>query len=307
MDIWTIEDLAAINGPLAITGTFNLKRDLDFLDDGSYANPANKATYTTGAGWTPIGTAGVGWFAGTFNGNNHTIRNLRCGAVTNATGINSAGLFGIIDSCTIRDLILINPRVNENATNNPAQAGALIAGIDPEGTVLIERCGTIGGIVRADDHNGGLIGRCHEYASSNVTIRDCFAQTTVSECGTFMDGYGHGGLIGTMDVIQAGGNGIVQRCYSTGQVIAGPNSKGGLIGFDSTGYSISGCYWDTQTSGMSNSVGLGRTTAQMKTLATFSGWTMEHLQSRRNRTWGIQQGRSYPLLRGQRVKIGTAF
>jgi hypothetical protein len=66
----TIEDLAAI--PRWAVSTFHLVRDLDFNDDGSYADPAaNKPTYTTGTGWTPLRE-----FYGVLDGQGHTISNL---------------------------------------------------------------------------------------------------------------------------------------------------------------------------------------------------------------------------------------
>lgn len=66
--------------------------------------------------------------------------------------------------------------------------------------------------------------------------------------------------------------------YSTGSItmVSGsfPSNVGGLSGGQYT--SITGSYWDTQTSGRATSLGgagvVGKTTAEMKTQSTYSGW-----------------------------------
>ncbi|MBC6414072.1 MAG: cadherin-like beta sandwich domain-containing protein, partial [Chromatiales bacterium] len=58
---------------------YELVRDLDFNDDDSYRDaPANRSSWTTGAGWRYIGseTDGRTIFSGILEGNGHTIANL---------------------------------------------------------------------------------------------------------------------------------------------------------------------------------------------------------------------------------------
>ena len=69
----SIEELNAVRNGLS--GDYELARSLDFNSDGSYDNPANKSTYTTGSGWLSIGNITTP-FTGSFNGNGHTISNL---------------------------------------------------------------------------------------------------------------------------------------------------------------------------------------------------------------------------------------
>lgn len=62
------------------------------------------------------------------------------------------------------------------------------------------------------------------------------------------------------------------------------NYKGLIFG------SVESSYWDTETSGQSESYGgEGKITAQMKQRATFDGWNF-------NNIWGIEGGISYPYL-----------
>lgn len=314
-EIWSIEDLDNIRNSLSgarIVGDFVLMRDLDFNDDGSYDNPANKSSFTTGDGWVPLGQTGNPWFGANIDGNGHVIKNLMVRSGT--TGISNAGLIGVADDCTITDLGLINPQINANATNNVIQCGALIAGLDAEGTVNISRCFVEGGTVGGDDYVGGLIGIIHEYTTQAVLIQDCYSTAQVLEKGSNQDGFGLGSLIGTMNSVSSPGNLTVNRCYGAGLVDPGAVGVGafqfgGLVGWDSTVAGVvTNSYYDTNVTTMTTSGGgTSKTTAQMKDIATFSNWTIEHLQSRRNRTWGIQQGRSYPMLTAQRSKIGTAF
>lgn len=70
---------------------------------------------------------------------------------------------------------------------------------------------------------------------------------------------------------------------------------GGLAGSNSG--TISNSYWDTTTSGQATSAdGTGLTTAEMKQLATFSGWSIASTGGS-SATWRIYEGYTYPLLR----------
>ena len=92
---------------------YELQRDLDFNDDGSYCDVANRAAWTVGdfsndsdLGWPPIPE-----FGGIFNGNGYAISNLQI----NRAGDEHIGLFGVIsDNGVIYDLGLLNLRVEGN-------------------------------------------------------------------------------------------------------------------------------------------------------------------------------------------------
>jgi hypothetical protein len=72
-----------------------------------------------------------------------------------------------------------------------------------------------------------------------------------------------GGLVGENSY------GTVRDSYSTGSV-TGNHTVGGLVGVNWG--TVSNSFWDTQTSGQATSDGgTGKTTAEMKSMATFSG------------------------------------
>ncbi len=116
------------------------------------------------------------------------------------------------------------------------------------------------GTVSGRDYVGGLYGR------NSGTVEDCYSEVAVTASAD--DKY-RGGLGGFNH------QGIKRRNYSTGAVLpTGGSNGGGLVGGTDTGgdYEDTANFWDTQTSGWETSVmGIGKTTAQMKTLLTFLG------------------------------------
>jgi hypothetical protein len=85
--------------------------------------------------------------------------------------------------------------------------------------------------------------------------------------------------------------GTLTACYATGSV-SGVDQVGGLVGENPYG-SVVSSFWDTQTSGQTTSAGgTGKTTAEMKTLSTFTsaGWDFVEI-------WGIEENQTYPFLR----------
>lgn len=187
--------------------------------------------------------------------------------------------------------------------------------------------GYIGGLV--GNNNKGSIDK--SYSNSNVTgnnnvggltgwnnyyITDCYSAgrvTGVTDVGGLVGlnySYGHiircysrGGVTGSDNDIGGlvGDNkGTITSSYSTG-VVNGSGYVGGLVGRNI--YDITSCFWDTQSSGMTDGVGdaepdpvgvMGRDTIQMQTITTFTdaGWNF-------NSVWDGCDGLSYPRLQWQ--------
>jgi hypothetical protein len=159
--------------------------------------------------------------------------------------------------------------------------GTRIGGLCGLNAGSIDRCCAIGP-VWGYEHTGGLCGL------NEGSIRQSFASGDVEGvlgagglCGNnrgdyIEDCYATGSVRGR--VIGAGGlcggnYGTILTCYSTGSVEQG-EASGGLCGWNYSGVII-GCLWDTETSGWNTSYGgTGKTTAEMKTLSTFTdaGW-----------------------------------
>jgi hypothetical protein len=100
-----------------------------------------------------------------------------------------------------------------------------------------------------------------------------------------------GGLVGYNNNY----NHSITNCYSNGCVIVlnSPQNVGGLIGYTLGGDIVSGSFWDTLTYGHTTSAGgEGKTTAEMKTLSTFTsvGWDFAQ-------TWDIAENQTYPFFR----------
>ncbi len=141
--------------------------------------------------------------------------------------------------------------------------------------------------------------------STNGTVTHCYSTGTVS------GGHQVGGLVGMNfgDVTacystgavngftQVGGlvgdntsGGHVTHCYSTGAVTGGM-LVGGLVGV--VWGSVTGSFWDIQTSGqVTSDGGTGKTTVEMQTAKTFveAGWDFVNV-------WGIVENQTYPYLR----------
>jgi hypothetical protein len=120
----------------------------------------------------------------------------------------------------------------------------------------------VGGLVGRNTVGGGFL-NIPPYFDTKVT--DSYATGAVRGDG------GIGGLIGSNE-------GTLLRCYSTGTVTT--NTKGSLGGLVATDrgvaeWDVQGCFWDTTTSGVSESDGgIGMTTDQMQDIGTYltAGW-----------------------------------
>jgi hypothetical protein len=106
-------------------------------------------------------------------------------------------------------------------------------------------------------------------------------------------GTGPGGLVGQ-------NNGTISNSYSTGSV-TGSNYTGGLVAYNEG--TVSNTFWDTETSGQATSAGgTGMTTAEMKSIGTFSsaGWNIVAVDNAGTRniayTWNIVNEQTYPFL-----------
>jgi hypothetical protein len=155
---------------------------------------------------------------------------------------------------------------------------------------VINSCST--GNVAGISWTGGLVGRNDAFEDGEGTVSNSYSTGSVT-------GNSHaGGLIG------GSAHGTVSNCYSTGSV-SSDESVGGLMAF-SYEDAVSNSFWDTQTSGKAGSDGgTGKTTSQMKALATFSGagWNIIEVGGSGARNpayiWNIVDGETYPFLSWQ--------
>ncbi|MCK4920647.1 MAG: IPT/TIG domain-containing protein, partial [Bacteroidales bacterium] len=247
----------------------------------------NVSPFNLGEGWNPIGDLDNP-FTGNFNGQNYYISNLFIN-----TSENFAGLFGMVDGATISVVNLVDVNISGSW-----YAGAL-AGFTKNNSEItkcissgmVSGVNGIGGLI--GESNTGLIGE--SYSSVNVSGELPVGGLAGYQNGTIQDSYAKGTVDGDEGVAGLVGHngGTIVRCYSTAAVTASTVLVGGLAWANTTS-SVTSSYWDTETSGQSNSSGgTGLTTALMKKQAMYigAGWDI-------GTTWGYNasQNGGYPFL-----------
>jgi hypothetical protein len=283
-------------------------------------NDVNLADYNG----TQFNIIGIVWdpFTGVFDGNGHTISNF----TYTSTGTDYIGIFAAVEApnSVIKNLRLINPNIDAGTGR---YVGSLVGGF-ADGTIL--KCGVQGGSISGHRMVGGLVGyngRDNLFGFLCARTLNSYATATVSgdyEVGGLV-GHNGGSLGGAFNLSV----GIISNCYTTGDVLAigEPNGNiGGLVGFNNDLGSISNCYsagmvvggsagglvgvnlgigtvtacfWDVESSGVWDGVGIGsssgitgKTTAEMKKENTFTdaGWDFVEI-------WDIGEAQTYPFLR----------
>ena len=233
----------------------------------------------TGYSWVPIGNyiliTGVG-FKGTFNGNNHTIRGLY------VTGNNYVGLFGYVDSATIKNLrieesyivgdfyvggfvgaaynSLIQNCINSASVTSRegfSSVGGIAGGVGGN-TAKIDHCVNYGSI-SGEEKAGGIVGYVNT-EKGHISIVDCVNYGLVNGTG---DKFHTGGIVGYQD------RGKILNCANFGSV-TGVAAVGGVIGENySKNAAVENCYNIGTVKGTGNYVGavVGRNTDDDGTIA----------------------------------------
>ncbi|GAJ03771.1 unnamed protein product, partial [marine sediment metagenome] len=142
----------------------------------------------------------------------------------------------------------------------------------PDPTFPINQLG-IGGFIGIG--NRGIISKC--YATGEVSAPDSFRVggfVGSAAGGSIHDCYARGAVTGDDQVGGFIGRkrwATITNVYSTG-LVTGNTNVGGLVGETIYGV-VNTSFWDTETSEQATSDGgTGKTTAEMKTASTFTGW-----------------------------------
>jgi hypothetical protein len=306
-----------------LRGSYVLMNDLDSTTAG-YEELAGR-TANEGKGWQPIGSTDVNnAFAGILDGQGHEIHDL----FIDRPDESDVALFGAVESAAVvENVCLVNGSVtgyeaagsvagyNRGTVRYSSASGNVTGGLGVGGLVGING-GTVsssyaGGIVTGRDGVGGLVGSnegtvSSSYSTGTVNGSDIVGSLIGLNDGTASNSYARGTVNGSDFVGGLAGRneGTVSRCYSTGGVI-GHEYVGGLVGQNLYGV-VSNSFWDTQTSGQSNSDGgTGKTTVELKATATFSGvgWQIIAVISSATRNgdyvWNIVDDETYPFLSWQ--------
>ena len=251
------EETAAAPEKFVITSVGDLQAFADAVNKGDYDGKTDAVVTLdadldlAGIAWIPMGDTSHD-FAGTFDGQGHTISNLTIGTADAPITGELAGLFGVVEG-TVKNLFLDEVSVNANV-------GYYVGGLVAYAVGPIENCH----ITKLDmdavaSGVGGLIG----YATSGNSIYGC---SVSGEIAVKSGCQGVGGFIGSMgknaQITYSGatvsvtapkerstnaggfigrGNGeraaraIVKNCYSKGAVTGGAYAggfTGSMVGMD---------------------------------------------------------------------------
>ncbi len=201
--------------------------------------------------WTPVGNASEKKFAGTFDGQNHTISGLKI------TGGSYVGLFGYLGAATVQNVALVGANVR-----GVKRVGALVGQI--AGNATIKNCSldATSSVAGSDSNTGGLIGEasgsivvtlenltnnapvtntesgtsraagilCQATSGASVTLKNCVNKGTITTNG----GYA-GGIVSAK---QGGASLVFDGCSNTGTLANGTKGTGALLAWSCNGSSV---------------------------------------------------------------------
>ena len=241
--------------PYLIQSADDLKRFAEKINAGqTYAGEYFKMTDDIDLGadteWTPIGVG----FAGTLNGDNHTVSN-----VTITSTERKIGFFVELNAGTVKNL-----KLSVRITSTADTVGGLVSLVS--GTVTIENC-EVTGSVSASHIVGGIVGYVN---ATQVTIKNCVNRANVTATVASGSNSFVGGVIGASadnkkvvidgaknyGAITANGHfiggvaGLLRACtgaeiknaYNFGNITAGQTSEwvGGVVGCNRV--AMTNCY-----------------------------------------------------------------
>jgi hypothetical protein len=247
-----------------------------------------------GCEWSPIGSS-VKKFKGSYDGNFKTISNLYFNNSTSS----DVGLFGVttnntLSTETIKNLGLINVDIKA-ARQTGSFVGQVAGNTDYKYLFATGTLEATGGPF-TKDYFGGLIGE----GGTAANISDSYSRVNI--LGAIDSSAGLAGRLKT-----------ATKSYSTGSVPIADYNSGLASSLNRlTTSNTTGSVWDITTSGQtketydSGSTANGKTTAQMKTLSTFTGlsWAITDGWAEFNTStniWGICSAVNdgYPFLQWQ--------
>ncbi len=273
---------------------YELSFDLNFdTNDNGHADDGD-VYWNGGAGWSPIDG-----YSGVLDGNGRAIENL----YVNRTERGRSGLFShLTNGAVVRNLGLVNVEITSNG-----DAGAF-AGLTTRAAIYNSYATGLVMIHSNNDSVGGFVGEASGHPYGLDSIRDSYSVVNVTAVG---EGNRAGGLVGSMHVNQSSYTQIVNS-YAAGMVRSKDiNQTGGLVGKTGTPQSsITGSYWDTETTGWHTSAndgdgkaddGVGKTSAELESPTSATG-----IYADWSTAWDFGTASEYPALKYDTNGDGTA-
>jgi len=193
-----------------------------------------------------------------------------------SSGTNAGGLIGDIQTFSGDNVEVVKSYADVKVTGL-GRIGGFIGEITASGdaVVTVNTCYALGDVNAQDLYAGGFVGL------SIGTISNSYARGDVTSTSSRV-----GGFVGQ-------NNGSITSCFSTGKV-AGSNTIGGFSGRNLESVTTDN-YWDTTTSGISESSGgTGLTTVQLQgvtsNVSIYATWSAD--------AWDFGTATQYPALKG---------
>jgi hypothetical protein len=274
---------------------------------GSLDAAGYSATISSAVAYGDVtGSSQVGGLIGELRlgiGSSARISDVEAHGAVSATGSSDrfGGLIGSVGKFQDSQGVISGSTASGNVVSGGGRGGGLVGEISgPGGSFQIESSSASGSIT-GSTNVGGLVGLIRH--GGELRIADSYASGNVTSSAQDSS---VGGLIGNqaqatdLDGNDLDGETTIARTYSTGSV-TGNGNVGGLIGLmaDAT---VCASFWDLNTSGQATSAGgsgaVGKSTADMKKLSTFSGagWSIGSGSGDSSKIWGITENTSYPFL-----------
>ncbi len=266
--------------------TINAVLTADIFVNENVLNADGTLNGTPTYSWTPIGTSSYK-YAGTFDGNGHTISGLYFNNTTDSNypnGGNYVGLIGYANGATIKNVGVINFYLKGNKYVGGI-CGYYGTQTNCHNTGTVSGSRYVGGICG----NGGTQTNCHNtgtVSGTNYVGGICGSGNTQTNCyntGTISGSQYVGGICGAFSTIT--------NCHNTGTVSGSYNYVGGICGncqgsgLPTNCYYLAGCAkgcYNVEQYGVGNATS-GQTTADVEdkttpaTLAEFASGRIAYL------------------------------
>lgn len=196
-----------------------------------------------------------GWFGGSYDGQNYTIKNLKIGLNIYNYQVNTMGLFGAVKGARLKNIVMFSESgqdvvtVKGRSNNNDYPQGTLKKDYDGLNNLLADNYawyagGVLVGLAVKDDQGKGEITNC---SVAGYTVRDETIRAQMVQAGNGSQYYTMGGAIGglvgmtNMDMTGCTAAATIEIvCDHSKGGDAAPIRVGGLVG--STTAKVENCY-----------------------------------------------------------------
>lgn len=196
--------------------------------------------------WDPIGYSGSCYFAGHYDGDGHTISNVKSTGKNDADGFATAGIFGWVSGGSVKNLTVKNANFVATGQDNYSFVGGVAA---VAFAASIENCTVKNSALESKrDNNNNCAGGIAGYSTGAGFVNCASISNNIQSMA-----YG-GGFVGENDDDNGVGNSTYTDCYAVNCSVAvkteetsGTSFAGGFIGMIVSDIALTNCYAYKQT------------------------------------------------------------